>query len=203
MKLAALLTLLELSGAQPKIDVNRAILVLIDYQNEYRTGKLPLYEVEAGIRSTQQLLKEARRRKIPVVHVVHRGTPGGLFDRATSAGQIFDELRPLAGEVVIEKTLPNAFAGTSLAEVLRQHPGRDQLLLAGLMSHMCLQSTASAAVDHGYFSTIAASTTTTRDLRGPHGERVAATMVTSAALAAMQDRFALIVNTPDDIFLTQ
>lgn len=200
MTKAVLMTLLELSGVTLRTDLDRATLVLIDYQNEYlETGGLPLKNVGAAVEKTRALLDLARARRMPVIHVVHRGAVGGLFDRGASRGAIIGRLAPLPGEVVIEKGLPNSFAGTELETALRAQPGRDQLLVAGLMSHMCLTATVSSAVDHGFISTVVAETTTTRDLVGAEGQPVPAEQVTAAALAILKDRFARVVPTIQDL----
>ncbi len=68
------------------------------------------------------------------------------------------------------------------------------------MTHMCLASTVSAAIEHGYFTTIIASTTTHRDLSGEGGTVVSAERVRAAALATIKDRFAIVVDRPEEIF---
>src|SRR5664279_462171 len=105
-------TLLQLAGADlspPKL--REACLVLIDLQNEYLAGPLALPDADAAIASTAGLLARARRSGASVFHVAHKGRPGGLFDRAAERGAIVSELAPLPDEPVIEKELPNAFAG--------------------------------------------------------------------------------------------
>jgi len=193
-------TLLELSGVHSTADLHSSILVLIDYQNEYLDGKLPLFEVEKAIESTQRLLAIARRAGVPVIHVVHQGVPSGLFDRSARNGQIMEALCPLPTEAVIEKTFPNAFAGTCLHAKLQSYAERNHLIVAGLMTHMCLASTVSAAIDHGYGTTVVASTTTTRDLAGEQGTTVPATMVRAAALATLKDRFSTVIEAPDTLY---
>ena len=110
------------------------------------------------------------------------------------SGQIIDAVKPIEGEIIIKKTFPNAFAGTDLLSVLRIYPSRDQLIVAGFMTHMCIASTASSAIDNGYFTTVVSSTTTTRDLKGPGGEAIPARAVKNAALATLKDRFSLVLN---------
>lgn len=187
-------TLLEMSHIEPKSSLKKSILVMIDYQNEYTTGRLPLWEVQEVIKNSADLLQLARKNGVPVVHVIHNGGKDGLFDLSQKSGQMIDAVKPVEGERVIEKSVPNAFAGTKLLSELQKYPGRDQLIIAGFMTHMCIASTASSAIDHGYFTTIVASTTTTRDLKGLKGETIPASTVKNAALATLKDRFSLILN---------
>jgi len=185
-------TLLQMAGApQTPAKLADSALLLIDCQNEYRTGALPLHGVDAAADEVANLLAAARAAGSPVIHVVHRGQAGGLFDRDAECGAVMDEAAVNPGEAVVEKGLPNAFAGTNLTAVVEQ-AGRKQLILAGFMTHMCVSSTARAAIDHGYFSTIVASACATRDLPSPDGGVMAAADLHRASLAALSDRFAVI-----------
>jgi len=131
-----------------------------------------------------------------VVHVRHRGRPGGAFDPDAPRGQIHASVAPLAGETVIDKGLPNAFAGTGLAEAL-EAIGPRPLIVVGFMTHMCVSATVRAALDRGLSSTVAMDATATRDLPDPTGGELASDTVHRAALAAIADRFATVVAAAD------
>lgn len=187
-------TLLELAGADlTPASVREATLVLIDLQNEYKKGPIAVSDPDAAIAAAARLLAAAREQGAPVVHVAHRGRPGSLFDREAERGWIVEELAPLEGEEVVEKELPNAFAGTGLQESL-EAAGRKAVILAGFMTHMCVSSTARAAVDLGYRVTIDASSCGTRDLPDGSGGVIPAAMVHQVALAELSDRFAIIAH---------
>jgi nicotinamidase-related amidase len=186
-------TLLELSGADltpPKLA--ESCLVLIDIQNEYRSGPLALPDAEAAIDAAATLLARARQSGAAILHVAHKGRAGGLFDREASRGAIVDSLAPRANEPVIEKALPNAFAGTDLKARL-ESTGRTNIVLAGFMTHMCVSSTARAALDLGFRTTVAADACATRDLPDGRGGTLAARVIHEVALAELSDRFALVV----------
>jgi nicotinamidase-related amidase len=186
-------TLLQLSGADLNPpDLADSNLVLIDYQNEYRAGPLALPEVDAAIAAGARLLTQARRSGANIFHVAHKGKPGGLFDRGAERGAIVASVAPGNGEPVIEKPLPNAFAGTDLQTLLAA-TGRKNLILAGLMTHMCISSTARAALDLGYRVTIDAAGCATRDLPDGKGGAIAARLIHEVALVELSDRFAIIV----------
>ena len=143
------------------------------------------------------LLGAARAAGAPVIHVVHRGRAGGLFDPLGTKFQIHPKAAPAAGEKIIEKELPNAFAKTPLHLTL-QATERKSLVLAGFMTHMCLSATARSALDHGWKTTIAADAAATRDLPDSlGGEPLPAADVHRAALAALADRFATIARVAD------
>lgn len=190
-------TLLELAGADlTPPPLAEACLVLIDLQNEYLSGPIAVPSAADAIANAARLLTRARAAGAAVFHIAHRGRPGGLFDRAASRGAIVEALTPLSGETVVEKTLPNAFAGTELAQRIAES-GRANIVLAGFMTHMCVSSTARAALDLGLRTTIDASACATRDLPDGRGGVIAAETVHEVALAELSDRFAIIARGGD------
>jgi len=185
-------TLLELAGAAyPPAKLRDACLVLIDMQNEYCSGPVAAADCENAIDAARELLLAARSCGAPVFHVVHKGRPGMLFDRDAERGQIIPALAPLQDEAVIEKPFPNSFADTDLHQRLSAI-GRKHLILAGFATHMCISSTARAAVEHGYRVTVAADACAARDLPDGHGGVVPASTVHHVALVELSDRFAAI-----------
>jgi nicotinamidase-related amidase len=102
-------------------------------------------------------------------------------------------LAPLEGESVIIKGLPNSFAGTGLAAAIAA-TGRREIVIAGFATHMCVSATARSALDHGFRSTVVANATATRDLPHPFEPSiVSAAAVHMATLAALSDRFSVVV----------
>ena len=190
-------TLLELAGADLRPPRLRdACLVLIDLQYEYLAGPIALPDARAAIANAAKLLARARAAGTSIFHIAHKGRPGGLFDRAAERGAIVAELAPLANEPVVEKGLPNAFAGTDL-QVLLAATERKDIILAGLMTHMCISSTARAGLDLGYRITVDADSCATRDLPDGRGGSIQAATVHEVALAELSDRFAIIARGGD------
>lgn len=189
-------TLLQLAGADLNpAKIKDACLVLIDMQNEYREGPIAVTGADQAVANAVQLLEAARAQGAPLFHIAHRGRAGGLFDRDADRGQIVAPLSPLSGETVIEKQLPNAFSGTELAEQVKA-TGRNELILCGFMTHMCVSSTARAALDLGFRITVDASACATRDLPDGNGGVISAAVVHNVALAELSDRFAVVA--PDN-----
>ncbi|MEX0759079.1 MAG: cysteine hydrolase family protein [Tistlia sp.] len=186
-------TLLAMAGADPNPHAwSSSVLLLIDMQNEYRHGKLPLPGVEPALAEAARLLERARRQQTPVVHVQHEGRAGGAFDPDSEAFALADPVAAGAEERRIVKRLPNAFAGTGLADLL-EGLGRKNLIVGGFMTHMCVSSTVRAALDLGYGSTVVAGACATRDLPDGSGGVVSAAELQRAELAALADRFAVVV----------
>lgn len=185
-------TLLQLAGADlipPRL--GDAALVLIDIQNEYLAGPLALPDAKSAIVQAAALLARAREANAAIFHIAHRGKAGSLFDRGAERGAIVAELKPCAGELVIEKELPNAFAATDLRARL-DATDRKNIVLAGFMTHMCVSSTARAALDLGFRTTVDADACATRDLPDGRGGTLDARTIHEVALAELSDRFAII-----------
>jgi nicotinamidase-related amidase len=190
-------TLLELSGADMRPPpLSRATLLIIDAQNEYLDGKLALPGIKSAADALARLLAKAREVGAPVVHVQHKGRAGGLFDLEGRGGAIIDAVKPADGEAIVRKPLPNAFAQTELDATLKKI-GRTQLVIAGFMTHMCVSSTARAALDLGYKTVVAADAAATRDLPDPMGGVIDAEALHRAALAELADRFAIVARVDD------
>ncbi len=186
-------TLFALAGYTPAPSpLSGSCLVFIDYQNEYLSGPLALPDAGAAVKRASDLLARARAAGTRIIHIAHKGAPGGLFDRGGERGAIIKALASGDGEPVVEKPRPNAFSGTDLAELVG--PAGTKLILAGFMTHMCVSSTARAALDLGYVTTVAADACATRDLPGHDGGVIAADHLHRAELAALSDRFACIAD---------
>lgn len=128
----------------------------------------------------------------PIVHVHHLGVVGGLLDPQGPRGRFLPELAPLPGEVVVDKRLPNAFAGTDLHDRL-QAGGRLDLIVCGFMTHSSISTTVRAAKDYGYRCTLVDAACATRDIPTPEGGVLAARDLHRAEIAALGDNFAAVV----------
>lgn len=193
-------TLLKMVGV--KLEATRlsdSVLIIIDAQREYVDGKLRLDGIEASLKEASLLLERARKSGTPVIHVMHKGKAGGaLFNPDGPYIEIAKPVTPEPSEPIVTKTLPNAFAGTNLEELLSR-TGRKNLIVIGYMTHMCVSSTVRAALDRGYRTTVVAKATATRDLPATEGGIISAQALQHAALAALADRFAAVVQSAHDI----
>ena len=191
-------TLLQLAGVTPSVArLSEAAVVIIDAQNEYVSGRLPLAGVDAALAHIADLLKAARAAGAPVIHVAQRGRPGGLFDPDSENFRFAAQAAPTGSEAVVEKPLPNSFAKTDLDAKL-QATGRKSLIVAGFMTHMCVSATTRSALDHGYSVTVLADATATRPLPDPlGGADLPADQIHRTALAELADRFATVARVAD------
>ena len=192
-------TLRELMGLSDQPTALReTTLIMIDCQNTYRRGIMQLEGAEAALAEAARLLARARAAGIPVVHIMHDAGEGlpvrcACRDRADqrSGG-------PYPGRARHRQELPQLVRRDRPGRPAREAPGRE-LILAGFMTHMCVNSTARGAFSLGYHPTVVASATATRELPGPGGTPVPAAAVQAASLAAIGDLFGVVVSKADDI----
>ena len=186
-------TLLELAGANPApASLKDATLVVIDAQNEYVSGPIALPGVGPALGAIADLLAAARAAGTPIVHLAHRA-PAGVFVEGTEGAEIAPQASPKDGEPVFKKELPNGFTNPDFRPALEKL-GRKNLILTGFMTHMCVDSTARAAVDLGYGVTIVENATASRPLPGAVGKASrSAQEVHDGALAGLADLFAVVV----------
>lgn len=171
-------------------------LVLVDFQEEFVNGRLPLPDGPRAIAAASELLRWARANAIPVAHVQNVVTrPNSpIFVAGAPNTRIVVELRPSVGEHVVTKASGGAFTKTELDAWLRGR-GIDTIVVAGLMTHLAVHLTASDAAVLGYRVIVAADATASRDLPAASGGRTLDHQVVhDVALASMADRFAEVLS---------
>lgn len=174
-------------------------LLMIDFQNTYRTGVMALEGAEEALAAGARLLAAARAAGTPVVHIVNDGGAGTPYDIHAEIGAIADEVSPVDGEPVVVKEFPNSFHATDLETTLRELGAGTDLVLAGFITPMCVTFTAEGAVNLGYRPTVVAEATASRALAAPDGTVLAAATLQAAALTTISDRFGPIALTVDDL----
>lgn len=179
--------------SHPAASLDDAVLLLIDIQNDYfPDGAMPLCQPEAAARQAALALGHFRRAGRPVLHIRHEAArPGATFFLpGTPGADIHPTVAPVPGETVITKAWPNSFRATPLADALAA-AGPTRLVVAGMMTHMCVDATVRAAFDLGYAVTVLADACATRDLSFD-GRAVAAADVQAAFLAALAAVYAQV-----------
>jgi nicotinamidase-related amidase len=172
--------------------LSKSALIIIDAQNTYREGVMQLENVEPALAQCVTLLERAREAGTPVFHIRHDAGPGTPYDTTAEIGQIAPPVAPRPGETVITKAYPSSFEKTALDAELKAL-GITDLVIAGFMTHVCVNSTARAAFNLGYRPTVVADATATRSLPTSDGRSLPASQVHDAALAALGDIFAIVV----------
>jgi nicotinamidase-related amidase len=186
-------------------------LVVIDVQESFR--QRPLWQAVSNpeiVTRVQRLVDAARATGDAVVWVLHTEPgSGGVFDPASEHVRLMDGLAPAPGEPVLTKTSRNAFTTTNLQQLLTGRGIRD-LVICGIQTEQCCETTARLAADFGYDVTFVTDATATfpiphRD--APSGRTVAEMLADPRTLStgdivtrteyALAGRFATIRSTAE------
>lgn len=129
----------------------RRALVVIDVQNEYVSGNLPIEypPVERSLANIGRAMDAAHAAGVPIV-VVQQDAPAGspLFAKGSPGWALHPVVVERAHDHHVHKTLPSAFPETDLAGWLAAR-GVDTLTIVGFMTHNCDASTIVHAVHQG------------------------------------------------------
>jgi nicotinamidase-related amidase len=185
-------------------------LIVIDVQESFRVR--PTWRVVSNpdiVSRVQALVAAARAAGDHVVWVLHTEPDGGVFDPASEYVRLMDGLEPIAGEPTIIKTSRNAFTTTNLQQLLTER-GIRELVVCGIQTEQCCETTTRLAADLGYdveFVTDATATFPIPHRDAPAGRTVEETLADPRTLStddivarteyALAGRFATIRSTAE------
>lgn len=177
-------------------------LIIIDIQNDYfQGGNCELVNpVEASLKA-KELLEYFRKNSMPIFHIQHINLREGAkyFLPNTKGVQIHENVKPFENEIIIEKNFPNSFLKTNLENELKKQNIKE-LLICGMMSHMCIDSTTRAAFDLGFECIVAHDACTTKDLEF-FGKKIKAKDVHNSFMSALGAIFSKVLDTKSIIKL--
>lgn len=163
--------------------MKKEALLLIDIQNVYFVpGELRLHRPHQAAKKATILLEKFRREGKPVIHVKHHFK---MFSN------LHKSVAPAKNETIIEKEYPSSFLGTELNEYL-QKKDIEKIVVAGMMSHMCVDTTVRACQDYGYEVVVIEDACATKDLQF-HEKRIDAEMVHAVFMASLEGMFAKVM----------
>lgn len=187
-------TLRKLNGFdETPATLSASTLILVDYQNTYTQGVMELTGWSPALDAAAELLGKARTAGATVIHVINDGGEGTPYDIRTDIGQIHPKVAPTADEKIVVKTVPNAFVGTDLGDLV-DAAGNDNVVIAGFMTHMCVTFTTEGAFLRGNKPTVVADACATRPL-----SNVPADQLHTSALATLTDLYAVVVPTTAEL----
>jgi nicotinamidase-related amidase len=175
--------------------MNRALLV-IDVQNEYFTGQVPVSHPAGNLGRILAAMDGAHRAGIPVA-VIRHGSPAPetpVFRKGSHEWQLHPDIAARPRDVLIDKEWPDSFHGTGLGPWLAERR-IDTVAVTGYMTQMCCQTTASRAWHLGYRVEFVADATGTLDRPGFAGP-VSADELYRSILATVA-RYTEVLNTAD------
>jgi nicotinamidase-related amidase len=132
---------------------NTALLV-IDVQVGLVEGPEPAYGAQALLANINRLLSKARGAGSPVIYIQHDGNAGGRLEAGTPGWAIHAAIAPVEGELVIRKRASDSFYETQLQSELAARAIK-HLVIAGMRTEMCVDTTSRRAISLGYDVTLA------------------------------------------------
>jgi len=171
----------------PEKENNATALLLIDIQDFYFPGgRSPLENPEKASLNAQKILEKFREKSMLVVHIRHN---------AKSGAEIHKHVTPIKEEKVISKDHVNGFKDTDLLKYLRAHKVK-QLVICGMMTHMCVEATTRAANDFGFDCILIGDACATRNLK--YGDKIIkAVDVHLSTLSSLDGYYAKVMNTEE------
>ena len=173
-------------------------LLLIDIQNDYFPGgKMEVPGSRQASLMAKKALEHFRSRGLPVIHVQHIAARlGATFLVPNTEGvQIHEHVKPLPGEVLVQKHYPNSFRDTRLLDHVKEN-GLGKLVICGMMTHMCVDASVRAAFDHGCSCVVLSDACAARGL-SHQGVDVPAEFVHAAFMSALGSVYARVLDTDD------
>ncbi|MEJ2362412.1 MAG: cysteine hydrolase family protein [Gammaproteobacteria bacterium] len=132
-------------------NTSRRALIVIDVQNEYFTGNLKIEypDSSTSLANICKAMDGAQAAQIPII-VVQQVAPAQspIFAEGSTGWELHEAIQSRPWQHKIDKKLPNAFAGTNLADWLAENK-INTLCVAGYMTHNCVDSTIKHAFHKG------------------------------------------------------
>ncbi len=146
---------------------------------------MTLVGADKAVENARLILDRFRSDKLPVIHIQHIAISptATFFLKDTVGAEIHKSVSPLENEKVIEKHYPNSFRETNLLDYLQKN-GVTDIVICGMMTHMCVDATTRAAKDFGFICTVIGDACATRNLE-VNGQSVEASEVQKSFLAAL------------------
>lgn len=133
----------------PSPQAQRPALLIVDMQVGLFHGPEQPFEGQRVLDNINQLIHRARQAGTPVIAVRHTGPQGSPIAAGSAPWQLLPQLQLEAGDQRLDKTRPNCFVGTGLAEQLRAEQ-IDELVIVGMKTQYCIDATCRAALDLGF-----------------------------------------------------
>lgn len=173
-------------------------LLIIDVQNDYFAGgRSELYNPGAALENIEKLLCRFRSENMPVIYVQHINVREGatFFLPGTNDVLIHETIAPQTGDHVVVKHTPNSLFETNLLNIMQMNAVHE-LVICGMMSHMCVDTTTRACRDFGIPVTLIDDACATKNLSWD-GQIIPAAVVHRVFMAALNGMFATVMKTDE------
>src|SRR5271166_5411942 len=181
----------------PMAENPKRALLVIDVQNEYFTGKLPITFPAGSLANVLSAMDAASTDGVPVVVIQHASPQpdAPVFRRGSTEWELHPKVVARPHDVLIHKSLPGSFTGTELETWLRER-SVDTVVIAGYMTQMCCDTTSRQAMHLGFGVEFLSDATGTLAIKNDAGE-VSDEELHRAILVTQQMRFSRVIKTGD------
>jgi nicotinamidase-related amidase len=131
----------------PAVEPSCAVLV-VDMQQGLCVGPQAAHDCAGTIARINTVTQRARAAGMPVIFIQHESRTGYL-EYGSPDWQLAQGLRADAADLRVRKTTPDAFLRTGLHSLLQQR-GVQQLVVCGMHSEFCVDTTTRKALALGY-----------------------------------------------------
>ena len=174
----------------------KSALILIDIQNDYfENGRSELSHPVEVANNAKVILNFFRKNNLPVFHVQHisTGEKATFFLPDSIGAEINHLVTPNKDEKVFIKHVPNSFFETGLGKTISDN-GIEHIVVCGMMTHMCIDTTVRHASDLGLTVTLIEDACATKDLTWK-GDTIPAKIVQATYMASIDGTFAEVMTT--------
>ncbi|WP_405097110.1 cysteine hydrolase family protein [Oceanobacillus sp. FSL H7-0719] len=135
-------------------------LLIIDVQNGmFQKGNV-VYKGERLLKKLKNLIVKARSADTPIFYIQHNAPNGKSLEYGTQGWEIHPEIIPNDQDIIVQKTTPDSFFNTTLADELKKH-GIEHLVIAGIQTEVCVDTTCRRAFSMKYKVTLGSDTHST------------------------------------------
>lgn len=130
--------------------MGNSALIIIDVQvGMFNIANYPVYKAKELVGNIKSLIEQARSKEIPIIYIQHHHDEGGILQYGSEVWQVHQDIEPQEGDSIVHKNRPDSFQNTTLKEELDKR-NIDQLIMTGLQSEYCVDTTCRRAFSLGY-----------------------------------------------------
>ncbi|QXF35449.1 cysteine hydrolase [Photorhabdus luminescens] len=137
-------------------------LLIIDMQKGLFMLDKPIYDEVRLIKNINSLINQARKAGIPIIYMQHCGGECHPLENSNIGYQFIDQISVTPNDIIIQKKHPDSFQSTELHSVLSEL-AINNIILAGMQTEYCLDSTCRRAYSLGYNVTLVGDAHSTCD----------------------------------------
>jgi len=179
------------------ISIQRSALLVIDVQDSFKAG--PRWARRSSPKFEENidwLVQAYRTAGLPVIFVLHTDSDDG-FATDSPYFKLMDFIDRQEEEPLLIKNTRNAFTSTNLQELLREK-GVERLVITGIQTEQCCETTARLAADLGYDVDFVIDATLTFPIVDPAtGEELTTDEILRRTAFVLRKRFARITPVDD------